>query len=555
MVWSRGVLTLALGPWTRIPTCCSFTPARRVCPATTTTPPPRRRRRNAWLGHGVRLRYYSDAASRRQQVTVDCRSNGSITLDIFHHATASPPLTIIYLPSGLKADPLNDDHAASALSESAEATVIRINYRSGPAHPFPTPIHDVLTGYDWVLENLVSPDPQYMRKPAKLGVCGELFGGTLATALALTECRLGGHRIGAAVLDSPIVDWLFPNPSDQDVDPQLEDLESQSQEGDDVRESERALDAEIVEFTKTGRRKKPKKPKPLPPPDSFIANASYPALPSSELLSLRTSIFPHASSLFDRFASPALFFRSPSAILPRPASEDLLASLSPPPDFSPDDNNNNDVNPPTDDTPFDPSSLSHLSEKDLAIDLTALVPTSDFDPLSFTDPLIYDNPDTTPPHFPSPPTHPQYDPLSLSLPPPSSLSLPRLTRTYHRTYPPSSTSLALPFLRLHTTPASPLATQHAEFTALVRRAVAREYVRRHGGGNVDVGVGDDRADAEELRRVGVAEGVGRVDVVCCEGGLGMRGDGGGGGGDGDGDGECAMEDVGRWFRGVLGVDG
>jgi acetyl esterase/lipase len=88
--------------------------------------------------------------------------------------------------------------------------VARINYRASSTHKYPTPIHDVLAGYDWIRDHLLRDEFQrpYL---ARMGVCGELVGGSLATMLALTECHLGQSRIGAAAVNSPVVDWVFPD--------------------------------------------------------------------------------------------------------------------------------------------------------------------------------------------------------------------------------------------------------------------------------------------------------------------------------------------------------
>jgi acetyl esterase/lipase len=98
----------------------------------------------------------------------------------------------------------------TTLRDSAGVTVARINYRASPDHQYPTPFHDMLFGWDWIRENLLVDE---FKRPylARLGVCGELIGGSLATMLALTECRLGESRIAAAAVNNPIVDWVFPD--------------------------------------------------------------------------------------------------------------------------------------------------------------------------------------------------------------------------------------------------------------------------------------------------------------------------------------------------------
>lgn len=118
-------------------------------------------------------------------------------------------------------------------------------------------------------------------KPSRIGVCGELIGGSLATMLALTECRPGETTISAAVVGNPIVDWtaLFP-PDDQ----------TRSEQADT-------------------------------------------ALSETSLIGVREKLFSKPEHYHDPFASPLLFFRTPSTSLPDPFNQHLPDStLDLPPD-------------------------------------------------------------------------------------------------------------------------------------------------------------------------------------------------------------------------------
>ncbi|KAJ8104449.1 hypothetical protein OPT61_g10750 [Boeremia exigua] len=151
------------------------------------------------------------APPREEHFDVPCRSNGSIRLDVYHALDASAPI-LLYLPPGpvVPPDPDAEERVIAALRASSAATVVRINYRASSQHQFPTPNHDVLYGYDWIQENMLLDGAQ---KPyaARIGICGELMGGSIATMLALTECRVGESRIIAAAVNNPIVDWVFPD--------------------------------------------------------------------------------------------------------------------------------------------------------------------------------------------------------------------------------------------------------------------------------------------------------------------------------------------------------
>ena len=121
---------------------------------------------------------------------------------------------IIHLPRG----PFNanEDEETGTFRQIAHQLphhhIIRINYRLSAQDAYPTPIHDVLVGYDWVLQNLLHKRsisrPGRSEDVGRIAVCGELIGGGLAAMLALTECRKGEPGVMAAALSNPLVDWV-----------------------------------------------------------------------------------------------------------------------------------------------------------------------------------------------------------------------------------------------------------------------------------------------------------------------------------------------------------
>ncbi|KAL9070106.1 MAG: hypothetical protein Q9157_005930 [Trypethelium eluteriae] len=198
----------------------------------------------------------------------------------------------------------------------ASATVVQVNYRLSRRVCYPTPIHDVLAGYDWIVEHLVPKHTYFSTSRqgkrtfnnARLYVCGELIGGSLASMLALTECRIGSKGIGAAFVNNPIVDWVS-----------LEDFHSQLPALGDRTNNKMNASQSI------GRsRCRKSRPRTL----SHTLFASNSCLPTSSLLSARSKLFGSTSSYFDPFASPILFFRT-TGVIPA-ASHDCDEPSSPP---------------------------------------------------------------------------------------------------------------------------------------------------------------------------------------------------------------------------------
>lgn|SRR5690242_2485923 len=262
------------------------------------------------------------APPREEHFDVPCRSNGSIKVDVYHALDASAPV-LMYLPPG-PVVPSNleaEEGIIAALRASSAATIVRINYRASSQHQFPTPYHDVLYGHDWIQENMLLGSAQKPRV-ARLGICGELMGGSIATMLALTECRVGESRVVAAAVNNPIVDWVFPDDLPHTSTSELPEPASSEETSfpaeEDMMASFKALKVGEMSKTKTKRKRKPK----AVPLTSWQAWADSPVVPTLPLSEMRSVLFRQQEDIFDRFTSPVHFFRSPHAQLVLPQAID-----------------------------------------------------------------------------------------------------------------------------------------------------------------------------------------------------------------------------------------
>ncbi|KAK1061681.1 hypothetical protein LTR33_012652 [Friedmanniomyces endolithicus] len=239
---------------------------------------PRSATRRDWeilLLHGRRR--YASTLSLLETVKVPCHSNGFITLDIHRppkppSGQATPSAVLIYLPPGPACG--IGSQTSTPFSQLREQglpfPIVQLNYRLSPSHPYPTPVHDVLRGYDWIKEHLLpkraitlTGRPQQNGRSA---ICGELLGGGLAAMLALTECRVGQPGIVAAALSNPMVDWVD-------------------------------LDGDLAKAVTTA--------------SAPTANAL-----TTDLQALRNKLFRKPEHYFDPFASPMLFLRSAGGAIP-----------------------------------------------------------------------------------------------------------------------------------------------------------------------------------------------------------------------------------------------
>jgi acetyl esterase/lipase len=217
---------------------------------------------------------------------------------------ASPLILYLstYGPHALETFGVDDAKIIAALSAASNGTIVRVNYRSGAEARYPTPVHDVLAGYDYVKERFAAESwttraGRVKKTHLRIGVCGQLVGGSLATALGLTESHLAQDRIAAVAVNSPIIDWVFPNRELSIADAMTGDVDDKADEA----------------LEKTVRRKRKSKAR-LPSWEAFSEMHSI--IRTSTLEAIRTELFRKSANYFDPFASPVHFFRSSSSNIP-----------------------------------------------------------------------------------------------------------------------------------------------------------------------------------------------------------------------------------------------
>jgi acetyl esterase len=91
------------------------------------------------------------------------------------------------------------DGSARMLANAARASVLSVEYRKGPEHPFPAAVDDVDAALDWLLAAGVSLGLD----PARIIACGESAGGTLAAVLARHARDRGSPLAGVALVYPP----------------------------------------------------------------------------------------------------------------------------------------------------------------------------------------------------------------------------------------------------------------------------------------------------------------------------------------------------------------
>jgi acetyl esterase len=101
------------------------------------------------------------------------------------------------------------DSIARRLANAGDCRVISVDYSLAPEHPFPAALDEALAAVTHIGAHAAS----YGIDAARLGICGDSAGATLAAATAQTLARIGGPPLALQLLMCPILDYSRLTPS------------------------------------------------------------------------------------------------------------------------------------------------------------------------------------------------------------------------------------------------------------------------------------------------------------------------------------------------------
>jgi acetyl esterase len=122
-----------------------------------------------------------------------------------------PPPLLVYFHGGgwVIGDLDTHDGLCRFLAAAAGTTVLSIDYRLSPEHPFPAAVEDSWAGFSWAVENAA----RLGIDPARIAVGGDSAGGNLAAVVSLLARGAGGTMPAMQLLIYPVTDSAGELPS------------------------------------------------------------------------------------------------------------------------------------------------------------------------------------------------------------------------------------------------------------------------------------------------------------------------------------------------------
>lgn len=145
-----------------------------------------------------------DDVARIEDVTPE----GGPRLRLYHpHGAAEGRPAILYLHGGgfVFCAVEMFDGFCSRMSRETGATVVSVDYRLAPEHPYPAALDDAVAALGW----LADAAPGLGIDPARIVVAGDSAGGNLAAALCLVARDRGLHPVAGQALLYPVIEPNF----------------------------------------------------------------------------------------------------------------------------------------------------------------------------------------------------------------------------------------------------------------------------------------------------------------------------------------------------------
>jgi acetyl esterase/lipase len=140
----------------------------------------------------------------------ECRTPDGDLRVLVQRPVEAPTPALVYFHGGgfVLADPEATEFATASLALGSGATVLSVDYRLAPEHPYPAAFDDARRVLDWVRDEA----EEIGIDASRIAIGGDSSGGALAVAAAL-EAGRQGRPVDALLLFYPWLDMTLEGPS------------------------------------------------------------------------------------------------------------------------------------------------------------------------------------------------------------------------------------------------------------------------------------------------------------------------------------------------------
>jgi len=156
----------------------------------------------------MRVPVPTDVAMEQQSVPT---ADGEVAVYIYHRNPSSPQPALLWIHGGGYIVGSAEDDRARIIAENLDCTVVSVDYRMAPEHPFPAGPEDCYSSLLWMVEHA-----QTLKiDTSRLAIGGASAGAGMAAGVALMNRDRGGPALALQLLMYPMIDNLHDTPSGQ----------------------------------------------------------------------------------------------------------------------------------------------------------------------------------------------------------------------------------------------------------------------------------------------------------------------------------------------------
>jgi acetyl esterase len=137
--------------------------------------------------------------------------DGDVAVFVYRRESSVPQACLVWLHGGGYILGSAEDERARKIAESLDCTVVSVDYRLAPEHPFPAGPEDCHAALLWTVEHAAA----LKIDPTRLALGGASAGGGMAAGVALMNRDRGGPDLALQLLLYPMIDNLHDTPSGQ----------------------------------------------------------------------------------------------------------------------------------------------------------------------------------------------------------------------------------------------------------------------------------------------------------------------------------------------------